>query len=130
MSTSRHTKLGLLAIALIALAACTPSVGLSAPFYGDAVFNEATSNYEGHMTACNSEGGPVTVMVGDWGFDPAHPFEIDVTDAQGVVIATRLAYGSGDVLVTQPLVLGSCFGVQITTPGTTGRGYFSYTVVW
>lgn len=130
MTTSRHTKVGLLAIVLVALAACVPAIGLSAPFYGEAVLNGATSNYEGHMTACNSEGGPVTVRIGEWGFDQVHPFRVDVTDSRGVVIASRLVDGSDDILVTQPLVLGSCFGVQVTSPGATGRGYFTYTVVW
>jgi hypothetical protein len=128
----RASSVLLLGVALAAslLTACVPAVGLSAPFYGDAVYNPATTNYEGRMTACNLEGGPVTVIVEGWGVDVTHPFLVEVTDASGTVISSRSAVGPDDALVTQPLLRGACFGVRITTPNTTNRGYFSYTVIW
>ena len=128
----RSARLGaaLVLTLMVALTACVPSVGLSAPFYGDAVYNPATNNYEGHMTACNLEGGPVTVIVEGWGYDLAHPFLLEVTDSNGTVISYRSAIFPADSLVTQPLVRGACFGVRITMPGVTGRPYFSYTVIW
>jgi hypothetical protein len=120
----------LLAVTVLALVACTPAVGFTPPFQGEARYQPSSGNFEGHMVACTADGGPVTVTLGEWGFDRVHPFRVDVTDAAGGAVATLTVDGSDDVLVTQPLPRGTCFAVAITSPGTTGRSYYTYTVNW
>ena len=120
----------LLAVTVLALVACTPAVGFTPPFQGEARYQPSSGNFEGHMVACNADGGPITVTLGEWGFDLVHPFRVVVTDAAGGAVATLTVDGSDDVLVTQPLPRSTCFAVAITSPGTTGRSYYTYTVNW
>ena len=126
MQEPRRQKVRFVAASAAVLIACLaafgcapppPGVGAVSPYIGEASFNFATSNFEGRMVACTVNGGPVTVAIDpNSGFDQVNPFRVDVVRSDGTPIASRFVYQPTELLISPPLVLGTCFSVAITSP--------------
>ena len=115
------------AVGLFGLTACAPpALVVESPFFGTAT-QTAAHTWEGNLLACASGGGVVTVAVSG-GFDPEHPYRVDIYDAWsgGNLIGSGGIGGPTEVVTSSPLALGGCFRVRVHNDLMA----FFYSVTW